>query len=169
MFLLSQLFAHLKSYQLLHSSQQIQSPLSAEYVRPHFGHTASSDSDDVSWASCSPANRSSTISAIPCFFPSAASSQLQHFSSSPLSLLSFSASPFFSALSLTAFFSSLPQLLSFHSLSFSNTSSSVRHRVFLVRAGFLLLAGFFFGSGRTRTSDKISDESVSLAELTEPR
>jgi len=54
----------------------------------------------------------------PASSPSAASSQLQHFSSSfPLSLLSFSASPFFSALSLTAFFSSLPQLLSFHFLS----------------------------------------------------
>ena len=41
------------------------------------------------------------------------------------------------------------------------------HTIFLVRAGFDLLVGFAFDSGRTSTSDKISDELESLAEYIE--
>jgi len=41
------------------------------------------------------------------------------------------------------------------------------HTIFLVRAGFVLLVGFAFYSGRTITSDKIFDELKSLTEFAE--
>ena len=50
-------------------------------------------------------------------------------------------------------------------LKFSSASSSVVHAVVLVRPGFVLLAGFTLNSGRALTSDKISNELESLAEL----
>jgi len=61
--------------------------------------------------------------------------------------------------------SSLPHLLSFPSLSQTLQCIIIcLHTMFLVRAGFVLVAGFASDSGRTSTSDKISNELESLPE-----